>query len=232
MNDKQDFVPALGRAELTADYDRVIAVMTRERRWRAALLDLIAPEAGDAIVDVGAGTGSQAIAIKRRAPGARVIGLGPDPQILALARDKAKAAGVDIEWVEGLGDRAAQILGHGVATKIVSSLVLHQCDLDVTAAILHDTGAAPRRVVDDRRLRSAENALDEAALPPGAGAGRLGAHRPQRQGVSATTDRRGGVLLRGGGSCDPDPDGIDLALPRETRMKAMRRRQAPRPALA
>jgi hypothetical protein len=44
MNDKPDFVPALGRAELTADYDRVIAVMTRERRWRTALLDLIAPK--------------------------------------------------------------------------------------------------------------------------------------------------------------------------------------------
>jgi ubiquinone/menaquinone biosynthesis C-methylase UbiE len=136
MNDKPDFVPALGRAELTADYDRVIAVMTRERRWRTALLDLIAPEAGDVILDVGAGTGSQAIAIKRRAPGARVIGLDPDPQVLALARDKAQAAGVDIEWVEGLGDRAAQVLGHGIATKVVSSLVLHQCDLVVKEATL------------------------------------------------------------------------------------------------
>jgi ubiquinone/menaquinone biosynthesis C-methylase UbiE len=85
---------------------------------------------------VGAGTGSQAIAIKRRAPGARVIGLDPDPQVLALARDKAEAAGIDIEWVEGLGDRAAQILGQGFATKVISSLVLHQCDLDVKEAIL------------------------------------------------------------------------------------------------
>jgi ubiquinone/menaquinone biosynthesis C-methylase UbiE len=87
-------------------------------------------------VDVGTGTGSQGIAIKRRAPGTRVIGLDPDPQVLALAREKAKTAGVDIEWVEGLGDQAAQILDHGVATKVVSSLVLHQSNLDMKAAIL------------------------------------------------------------------------------------------------
>ncbi|WP_293384912.1 hypothetical protein [Phenylobacterium sp. SCN 70-31] len=37
MSEQKDFVPALGRPELTGDYDRVIAVMTRERRWRAAL---------------------------------------------------------------------------------------------------------------------------------------------------------------------------------------------------
>lgn len=135
MDDEPDFVPALGRSGLTRDYDRVIAVMTRERRWRGALLDLVAPEAGDVIVDVGAGTGSQAIAIKQIAPGARVIGIDPDHAVLALAREKAAIAGVEIEWIQGFGDKV-DVLVDGTANKLLSSLVLHQCDLPVKSAIL------------------------------------------------------------------------------------------------
>lgn len=136
MSDQKDFVPALGRAELTGDYDRVIAVMTRERRWRTALLHLLDPSDGELIVDIGAGTGSQAIAIKARCPGARVVGVDPDPAVLKLARAKAEAAGVQVEWLESFGDDADRSLGVGVADKVISSLVLHQCDVAVKAAIL------------------------------------------------------------------------------------------------
>lgn len=135
MNDSPTFVPALGLSGLTGDYDRVIAVMTRERRWRSALLESIAPEAGDVIVDVGAGTGSQLIAIKQAVPTARVIGVDPDPAALALARQKAQTAGVESEWVRGFGDQVDVLVGT-IANKIVSSLVLHQCDLPVKSAIL------------------------------------------------------------------------------------------------
>jgi precorrin-6B methylase 2 len=136
MSDQKDFIPALGRAELTGDYDRVIAVMTRERRWRAALLDLLDPSDGELIVDIGAGTGSQAIAIKARCPGARVVGIDPDPAVLRIAKDKAAAAGVEVEWLEGYGDEADRRLGSAVADKVISSLVLHQCDVPVKAEIL------------------------------------------------------------------------------------------------
>jgi|TARA_R110000787_G_scaffold248717_5_gene354312 ubiquinone/menaquinone biosynthesis C-methylase UbiE len=135
VNDSPTFVPALGLSGLTGDYDRVIAVMTRERRWRSALLESIAPEAGDVIVDVGAGTGSQLIAIKQAVPTARVIGVDPDPAALALARQKAQTAGVESEWVRGFGDQVDVLVGT-IANKIVSSLVLHQCDLPVKSAIL------------------------------------------------------------------------------------------------
>lgn len=135
MNDSPTFIPALGRSGLTGGYDRVIAVMTRERRWRSALLELIAPAAGDVIVDVGAGTGSQLIAIKQAIPAVRVIGIDPDPATLALARHKAQSADVEIEWVRGFGDEVDTLVGT-TANKIMSSLVLHQCDLPVKSAIL------------------------------------------------------------------------------------------------
>ncbi len=43
MDADQKFVPALGKSSLTGSYDRVVAVMSRERRWRSAFMDLIGP---------------------------------------------------------------------------------------------------------------------------------------------------------------------------------------------
>ena len=122
-----DFVPAAGRDFLTPIYDAGIRLLTNERRWRAALLAQVAPRPGETILDVGCGTGSFAILAKKAAPRSRVIGLDPDPRILARAAAKATAAGVDIEWWQGFARDAADL---GVAVdKTVSSLVFHQVPL-------------------------------------------------------------------------------------------------------
>ncbi|USQ97875.1 class I SAM-dependent methyltransferase [Caulobacter sp. RL271] len=136
MTGQVQYVPALGRPELTGAYDLVVSLATRERRWRGALLAALAPADGETIVDIGCGTGSQAIAIKRARPLARVVGIDPDPAVLAIARAKAERAGARIEWIQGLGDQADVLLGQGVANAVISSLVLHQCDAPVKGAIL------------------------------------------------------------------------------------------------
>jgi ubiquinone/menaquinone biosynthesis C-methylase UbiE len=136
MTQQAQYVPALGRPELTGLYDLVVSLATRERRWRAALLAALDPRDGETIVDIGCGTGSQAIAIKRARPGARMIGIDPDPAALAIAQAKAQRAGVRVEWVRGLGDQADALVGRGLANAVISSLVLHQCDELVKGQIL------------------------------------------------------------------------------------------------
>lgn len=119
----QIFTPAAGRFTPTRFYDLGVALLTREAVWRRRLLSMLDPSDGDAILDVGCGTGSLAILIKQTAPGARVVGIDPDPEVLAIAKRKAEAAGVEIEWQRGFARDAAQA---GMFDKVVSSLVFHQ----------------------------------------------------------------------------------------------------------
>lgn len=121
------FTPALGRPELTDSYDRAIRLWTRESVWRAALLNQVAPVDDQTILDIGCGTGTFAIMLKQAAPNARIIGLDPDPQILAIAAAKADRCGVVIEWRQGFSRDAAALAGS--IDKAVSSLVFHQVSL-------------------------------------------------------------------------------------------------------
>lgn len=51
-----------------------------------------------AVLDIGCGTGRHAVELARR--GMRVTGLDLSPQMLALARQRAEAAGVEVRWLE------------------------------------------------------------------------------------------------------------------------------------
>ncbi len=129
------FTPALGRFAPTRFYDHAVA-LTRERLWRALAAMYVAPQPGQVIVDVGCGTGSLALLLNRVEPRARIVGLDPDPDVLAAARRKAGAAGAAVRWQAGLGDAVAELLGAGSADTVVSSLVLHQCPVAVKQATL------------------------------------------------------------------------------------------------
>lgn len=154
---KIDFVPALGWRALTPLYDGVIRALTREKIWRSALLDQIAPKPDDLILDVGCGTGTLAVLIKASCPAAHVVGLDPDPDVLARAAAKARSAGADVEWRQGFARDAAAL---GLTfDKAVSSLVFHQVPLAEKEAGIAAMAAAVRpggevHIADFARQRS------------------------------------------------------------------------------
>jgi 2-polyprenyl-3-methyl-5-hydroxy-6-metoxy-1,4-benzoquinol methylase len=137
----QDYTPALGHRALTPLYDFAIATMTREGRWRGALLRQAAPRAGERILDIGCGTGTLTRVLKRAAPDAVIMGVDPDPDVLARARRANVRAGMDIPYYEGFFDEAFAT-NHGPFDKIVSSLVLHQVPLEGKRTILRQAFAA------------------------------------------------------------------------------------------
>jgi SAM-dependent methyltransferase len=118
------YVPAAGRRVFTRLYDPVLALTMREQTFRGRLLEQVLaelPAAGGRIVDVGCGTGTFAIALAQAAPGAEVIGVDGDPEILALARRKPGATGVACK--EALA--TALPLDDETADRVVMSLLLH-----------------------------------------------------------------------------------------------------------
>ena len=131
----RDFVPALGKSGSLDRYDAAIALMTREKRWRSDLLRFAEPRPGERIVDIGCGTGTFAIALKQAAPESIVLAVDPDPAVLEIARAKAEVADAEIRWFEAMGDELDSIDALQQCDKIVSSLVLHQCPMDVKEAI-------------------------------------------------------------------------------------------------
>lgn len=126
MADSPEFTPAAGRFAPTVLYDRGVALLTRESVWRSELVRRLSPAPGEAILDVGSGTGSLSILLKQAQPEAGITGLEPDPEGLSIAKAKASTAGVEIEWRQGFAHDAANF---GIFDKVVSSLVFHQVPL-------------------------------------------------------------------------------------------------------
>jgi ubiquinone/menaquinone biosynthesis C-methylase UbiE len=98
----------------------------RERALKGMLVGLADIRDGYDVLDLGCGTGTLAIMLKERHPGARVTGLDPDPRVLDLARSKVERAGVVVELVEGSGTR----LPYPAASfdRVLSSFVVHHLD--------------------------------------------------------------------------------------------------------
>lgn len=131
-----DYTPAAGHHWLTPFYDFGVAALTREHRWRGALIAQVRPRPGDVIVDVGCGTGSLLIRLGKAAPSARLIGIDPDPAVLARARKRVAAAGLSVELHNGFARQAVDLLEGLRPTKVVSSLVFHQVPMEEKVAAL------------------------------------------------------------------------------------------------
>lgn len=137
------FTPALGRFAPSRFYDHVIA-LTRERTWRTLTAMYVAPQPDEVVVDVGCGTGSLALLLGRVEPWARIVGLDPDTDVLAVARRKAGSANAAVRWQVGMGDGLVESLGAESVDTVVSSLVLHQCPVAMKRAILRSMFAVLR----------------------------------------------------------------------------------------
>lgn len=127
------YLPAAGRDALLWLYDPLTRLLGAHEIYRA-LIDQGALRPGHAVLDVGCGTGTVAVMIKRLHPQVDVTGLDPDPKALARAARKATRAGVAVRFDRGFGDE--QPYADATFDRVFSSMMLHHVRRDDKPKVL------------------------------------------------------------------------------------------------
>lgn len=117
------YQPALGHDLLTPLYDAVVRWTTPETKFKRRLVRQASIGRGHRVLDVGCGTATLTLLVKREHPDAEVTGIDGDPKILRIARAKAERAVSDVTFEQAM----AYALPHldDSFDRVLSSLVFH-----------------------------------------------------------------------------------------------------------
>ena len=119
----QKYVPALSFRWLTPLYDAIIDGPLSIGRMRRGLLAEMGDLSNKKILDIGSGTGTMSIMIKQAHPSVEMIGIDGDPQILAIARSKARKLGIGIRVDQGMS--FSRPYPNGSFDVVLTSMMLH-----------------------------------------------------------------------------------------------------------
>jgi ubiquinone/menaquinone biosynthesis C-methylase UbiE len=126
MENQKRYIPALSFNWLTPLYDFVLSRLMHEEGFKRSLIDQARIQPGMQVLDLGCGTGTLTVMIKKAHPDAVVTGLDGDPEVLHIAERKAKEHGADTQFDRGLADDLPYPAGR--FQRVLSSLVIHHLD--------------------------------------------------------------------------------------------------------
>jgi ubiquinone/menaquinone biosynthesis C-methylase UbiE len=124
---QRTYLPAAGCDWALPLYDPLLKLLGTDAA-RQKLLDQAALNANHRVLDIGCGTGTLVIRIKRLHPQIDIVGLDPDPKALARAAKKAAKARVSIPFDRGFSDQ----MPYPAASfdRVFSSLMFHHIEPD------------------------------------------------------------------------------------------------------
>jgi len=117
------YIPALSFKALTPFYDTLFKWTMREELFKRRLIEEAQIRPNQRILDLGCGTGTLTIMIKKAHPDSKVIGLDGDLQVLEIARRKAKETAASIEFDEGMAYQLPY--PNAFFDRVLSSMVFH-----------------------------------------------------------------------------------------------------------
>lgn len=121
------YLPAADHDWLLPLYDLFVKLLGGETA-RKTLLDQATIQPGFRVLDIGCGTGTLAILIKRLHPLMDVVGLDPGPRELARAKQKARRAGISIPLNQGFADELPY--KNASFDRVFSTFMFHHVPLD------------------------------------------------------------------------------------------------------
>jgi SAM-dependent methyltransferase len=133
--EERDYLPATSRHLPPAFYDVFSRLLgARDAHWRLVAQAGIEP--GQTVLEIGCGTGNVLLLAAHAVPGTTLIGLDPDPQVLAIAARKARRAGVSMRLDQGYADRLPY--PDGSVDRVLSALMLHHLPRDQQQGALRE----------------------------------------------------------------------------------------------
>lgn len=123
MAKNEKYVPALSFDSLTFLYDPIVRWTTRENEFKTKLVEQANVQAEQKVLDVGCGTATLTIALKKSCPEAAVYGLDGDGKILSIARKKIQRENVEVFLEQGFSNSLPY--ESGSFDCVVSSLFFH-----------------------------------------------------------------------------------------------------------
>jgi ubiquinone/menaquinone biosynthesis C-methylase UbiE len=129
------YLPAAGHHWSLPLYDPITKLMGADRA-RRGLLEQAELQPGYRVLDIGCGTGTFAVIIKRQHPRVEVFGLDPDPAALTRAERKAKKATVAVRFDRGFAD--ALPYPDAIFDSVFSSFMYHHLPTEDKQKIFHE----------------------------------------------------------------------------------------------
>jgi ubiquinone/menaquinone biosynthesis C-methylase UbiE len=122
---RREFLPAAGRDVFLPLYDPVVSFMGAARA-REELIKQASIQPNQRVLDLGCGTGTLVVLLKRKYPAAEIVGVDPDPKALQRAQKKIRRAGVAVQLDEGFADELPYEAG--TFDRVLSSFMLHHLE--------------------------------------------------------------------------------------------------------
>ena len=100
---QRKYIPAAGKDWRLPLYDPLCKLFGIDSD-RKELIDQAALQPTHRILDIGCGTGTLILMIRRLYPGIEIVGLDPDPKALARAKRKTERAHYSVQFDQGFSD--------------------------------------------------------------------------------------------------------------------------------
>ncbi len=129
------YIPAAGHDWLLPIYDPLQRLLGGDSA-RREMVERASLQPNHRVLDIGCGTGSLVVLVKRLYPDVEIVGIDPDPKALARARRKLERVGISAQFDQGFSD--ALPYPDACFDRVFSSFMLHHLDRDEKAKTLNE----------------------------------------------------------------------------------------------